>query len=63
VSVQTFSGEHIDVGQDSTIELPAKDAVAYIRNDWTKLAEWTSDEAAEEPGKPQSYGRSAPWNG
>ena len=51
-SVQTFSGEHIDVGPDRTIVVSEEDARSYIRDGWTKLAEWTSDEAAEEPGKP-----------
>ena len=45
-SVQTFSGRHINVGLDGTIEMSAEDAHYYIRDGWTKLAEWTTDEAA-----------------
>jgi predicted phage terminase large subunit-like protein len=45
-SVQTFSGRHINVGLDGTIEMSAEDAQYYIRDGWTKLAEWTTDEAA-----------------
>jgi predicted phage terminase large subunit-like protein len=45
-SVQTFSGRHINVGPDGTIEMSAEDAKYLIRDGWTKLAEWTSDEAA-----------------
>jgi hypothetical protein len=45
-SVQTFSGRHINVGPDGTIEMSADDAKYLIRDGWTKLAEWTSDEAA-----------------
>ena len=44
-SVQTFSGRHINVGLDGTIEMSAEDAQYYIRDGWTKLAEWTTDEA------------------
>ena len=45
-SVQTFSGRHINVGPDGTIEMSADDAQYLIRAGWTKLAEWTRDEAA-----------------
>jgi hypothetical protein len=45
-SVQTFSGRHINVGPDGAIEMSAEDAKYLIRDGWTKLAEWTSDEAA-----------------
>ena len=45
-SVQTFSGRHINVGPDGTIEMSADDAQYLIRAGWTKLAEWTSDNAA-----------------
>jgi predicted phage terminase large subunit-like protein len=45
-SVQTFSGRHINVGPDGIIEMSAEDAKYLIRDGWTKLAEWTSDEAA-----------------
>ena len=45
-SVQTFSGRHIDVASDGTIEMFADDAEYLIRAGWAKLGEWT-DEAAE----------------
>ena len=45
-SVQTFSGRHINVDPDGTIEMSADDAQSLIRAGWTKLAEWTSDDAA-----------------
>jgi predicted phage terminase large subunit-like protein len=45
-AVQTFSGRHIDVGPDGTIEMSADDAQLLICDGWTKLAEWTSDDAA-----------------
>jgi len=44
-SVQTFSGRHINVSPDDTIEMSADDAQYLIRAGWTKLAEWTRDEA------------------
>ena len=44
-SVQTFSGRRVDVDLDGTIEMSAEDAQYYIRDGWTKLAEWTTDEA------------------
>jgi hypothetical protein len=42
--VQTFSGRHIKVGLDGTIEMLADDAQYYIRDGWTKLSEWTIDD-------------------
>ena len=45
-SVQTFSGRHINVSPDGTIEMSADDAQYLIREGWTKIAEWTRDEAA-----------------
>jgi predicted phage terminase large subunit-like protein len=45
-AVQTFSGRHINVSPDGTIEMSADDAQYLIREGWTKLAEWTSDKAA-----------------
>jgi len=45
-SVQTFSGRHINVSPDGTVEMSADDAQYLIRAGWTKLAEWTRDEAA-----------------
>jgi predicted phage terminase large subunit-like protein len=44
-SVQTFSGRHINVGPDGAIEMSAEDAQYYIRDGWTKLAEWTTEDA------------------
>jgi predicted phage terminase large subunit-like protein len=57
-SVQTFSGRHLDTALDGTVEMSADDAEHWIRAGWTKLAEWTDDEAAEskqieEQNKPQ----------
>ena len=45
-SVQTFSGRHINVGPDGTVEMSAEDAQYLIRDGWTKLAEWESTETA-----------------
>ena len=45
-SVYTFSRRTINVGPDGTIEMSADDAQYLIRAGWTKLAEWTRDEAA-----------------
>ena len=45
-SLQTFSGRHINVGLDRTVEMSAEDAQYLIRDGWTKLAEWISDEEA-----------------
>src|ERR1700736_2846771 len=45
-SVYTFSRRTINVGPDRTIEMSADDAEYLIRAGWTKLAEWTRDEAA-----------------
>ncbi|HEX3522089.1 MAG TPA: phage terminase large subunit [Stellaceae bacterium] len=44
-SVQTLSGRHLNIGPDGTVEMSAEDAEHLIRGGWTKLAEWTSDEA------------------
>jgi hypothetical protein len=44
-SVQTFSGRQINVGLDGTIEMSADDAQYYVRDGWTKLAEWTTEDA------------------
>ena len=48
-AVQTFSGRHIDVGPDGTIEMSADDAQHLICDGWTKLAEWTSEMRLEPP--------------
>src|ERR1700751_6104467 len=45
-SVYTFSRRTTNVGPDGTIEMSADDAQYLIRAGWTKLAEWTRDEAA-----------------
>src|SRR5277367_276454 len=44
-SVQTFSGRHINVGLDGAIEMSAEDAQYYIRDGWSKLAEWKTEDA------------------
>jgi predicted phage terminase large subunit-like protein len=44
-SVQTFSGQHLAV-TNRIVEMSAEDAKYFIRVDWTKLAEWTSDDAS-----------------
>jgi hypothetical protein len=43
-SVQTFSGQ-INVGLDGAIEMSAEDAQYFISDGWTKLAEWTTEDA------------------
>jgi hypothetical protein len=45
-AVQTFSGRHINIGPDRTVEMSADDAEYLIRDGWIKLAEWTSAEPA-----------------
>jgi predicted phage terminase large subunit-like protein len=44
-SVQTFSGRHLNVGADGTVEMSAEDAKYLIAAGWTMLAEWKSDAA------------------
>ena len=39
-SVQTLSGEHLNVAEDGTVEMSADDARCFIASGWTKLAEW-----------------------
>ena len=41
-SVQTFSGRHLNVNEDGTVEMSADDAQYLIPYGWTKLAEWKS---------------------
>jgi len=41
-SVQTFSGQHLNVNEDGTVEMSADDAQYLIADGWTKLAEWKS---------------------
>jgi len=43
-SVQTFSGRHLNIGPDGTVEMSAEDAKYLIRDGWTKLAEWSCDD-------------------
>jgi hypothetical protein len=43
-SVQTFSGRHLYIGPDGTVEMSAEDAKYPIRDGWTKLAEWSCDD-------------------
>ncbi len=42
--VQTFSGRHLNIGLDGTVEMSAEDAKYLIRDGWTKLAEWSCDD-------------------
>jgi hypothetical protein len=44
--VQTFSGRHLTVSPDGTVEMSAEDAEYLIRAGWTKLAGWCSREEA-----------------
>ena len=45
-SVQTFSGRHINLSPDRTVEMSAEDAEYLIRAGWAKLAEWPSSDHA-----------------
>jgi predicted phage terminase large subunit-like protein len=45
-SVQTFSGRHINVAPDGTVEMSAEDAKYLIPYGWIKLAEWRCDDVA-----------------
>ena len=45
-SVQTFSGRHLNIGPDGTVEMSAEDAKFLIRDGWTKLAEWSCGDVA-----------------
>ena len=47
MSVQTFSGRHLIVAWDGTLELSADDAEPFIRDGWVKLGEWIEDEPPE----------------
>jgi predicted phage terminase large subunit-like protein len=44
-AVQTLSGRHILIGEDRIVEMSAEDADCLIRAGWTKLAEWSADDA------------------
>jgi len=39
-AVQTYSGRHLIVREDGTVDMSAEDAEAFIRDGWTKLEEW-----------------------
>ena len=39
-AVQTYSGRHLNVREDGTVDMSAEDAEAFIRDGWTKLEEW-----------------------
>ena len=41
-AVQTFSGRHLNVKEDGTVEMSAGDAEYLIPYGWIKLAEWKS---------------------
>jgi predicted phage terminase large subunit-like protein len=45
-AVQTFSGRHLDIDPDGTVEMSADDAEFLISDGWTKIAEWTNEAAA-----------------
>jgi predicted phage terminase large subunit-like protein len=45
-AVQTYSGRHLIVREDGTVDMSAEDAEAFIRDGWTKLKEW---EPGEDP--------------
>jgi predicted phage terminase large subunit-like protein len=45
-SVQTFSGRHLNIGSDGTVEMSAEDAKYLIPYGWIKLAEWSCDDVA-----------------
>ena len=45
-SVQTFSGRHLRIGPDGTVEMSAEDAEYLIRAGWIKIAERPDEEAA-----------------
>ena len=38
-AVQTFSGRHLNIGQDGTVVMSAEDAAFLIPAGWTKIAE------------------------
>ena len=53
-----------DAPEPRHTQASAEDAQFYIRDGWTKLAEWTTDEeAAAEPSKPQPMPCRARWSG
>jgi len=42
--VPTFSGWHLNIGPDGTVEMSAEDAKYLIRDGRTRLAEWSCDD-------------------
>jgi predicted phage terminase large subunit-like protein len=42
-SVQTYSGRHLNIREDSSVVMSAEDAEYLIRAGWTKLAEWEGE--------------------
>jgi hypothetical protein len=45
-AVQTFSGCHLAISPDGTVEMSAEDAQYLIRDGWIQIAEWTREDAA-----------------
>ena len=45
-AVQTFSGRHLNIGPEGLVEMSAEDAQYLIPAGWTKIAEWTGEDAA-----------------
>ena len=43
-AVQTYSGRHLIVREDGTVDMSAEDAEAFIRDGFTKLEEWEPGE-------------------
>jgi hypothetical protein len=41
-----FQTSHISIGEERIVEMSQEDANCLIRAGWTKLAEWSSDDAA-----------------
>jgi predicted phage terminase large subunit-like protein len=54
MSVQTYSGRHVSVAPDGTLELSEDDAQPMLRDArWRKLGEWIEDEPIKEQNKPE----------
>jgi predicted phage terminase large subunit-like protein len=54
MSVQTYSGRHVNVASDGTLEVSEDDAQPMLRDArWRKLGEWIEDEPIEEQNKPE----------
>src|SRR5215467_13767879 len=52
-SVQTFSGRHLEVAWDGTLEVSAYDAEPLMRHGWRKLGEWIDDGQQIDQNKPE----------